>query len=117
MDNWRLNSGSNRNASQGNPDQARGNYNDPMAPQSDSESVQTAATPYQQDISVEGLLANVPLTKPAMDTSNSKVARSLFQVGKNYQTLLEDYPAAIQSYQESLKRFPEIRRQTTSRLL
>jgi tetratricopeptide (TPR) repeat protein len=107
MDNWRLNSGSNRNASQGNPDQARGNYNDPMAPQSDSESVQTAATPYQQDISVEGLLANVPLTKPAMDTSNSKVARSLFQVGKNYQTLLEDYPAAIQSYQESLKRFPD----------
>ncbi len=106
-DNWRLNTGSNRSASQSNPDQARGNYNDPMAPKSDSANVQPAATPYQQDISVEGLLANVPLTKPAINTSNSKIARSLFQVGKNYQTLLEDFPAAIQSYQESLKRFPD----------
>jgi tetratricopeptide (TPR) repeat protein len=106
-DNWRLNSGSNRNASQINPDQVRGNYNDPLAPQPDSANVQPAATPYQQDISVEGLLANVPLTKPAMDTSNSKIARSLFQVGKNYQSLLEDYRAAIESYEQSLKRFPD----------
>jgi outer membrane protein assembly factor BamD (BamD/ComL family) len=106
-DNWRLNSGSNRNASQANPDQVQGNYNDPMAPQSDSTNVQPTAAPYQQDISVEGLLANVPLTKPALDTSNSKIALSLFQVGKNYQTLLEDYPAAIESYEQSLKRFPD----------
>jgi tetratricopeptide (TPR) repeat protein len=107
IDNWRLNSGSNRNASQSNPDQVHGNYNDPMAPQTDSETVRPATTPYQQDISVEGLLANVPLTKPALDTSNSKIARSLFQVGKNYQTLLEDFRAAIESYQQSLKRFPD----------
>ncbi len=106
VDNWRLNNGSNRNSSN-NADQSRSNYNDPMAPQADSANEQPATTPYQQDISVEGLLANVPLTKPAIDTSNSKIARSLFQLGKNYQTLLEDYGAAIQSYEQSLKRFPD----------
>jgi len=31
----------------------------------------------------------------------------LFQVGKDYQNLLEDYSAAIDAYQKSLKRFPD----------
>ena len=61
----------------------------------------------QEDVSVEGLLANIPLTKPALDSSNDKVAASLYQLGKNYQNLLEDYPAAIGSYESSLKRFPD----------
>ena len=107
VDNWRRISGSSPTASVGNnPDQANANYGDPMAPK-ESASGQIPATPYQQDISEEGLLANVPLTKPALDTSNSKIARSLFQLGKNYQNLLEDYYAAIESYQQSLKRFPD----------
>ncbi len=42
-----------------------------------------------------------------MDTSNIKIATSLFQLGKNYQNLLEDYPAAIHTYLSSLKRFPD----------
>jgi tetratricopeptide (TPR) repeat protein len=83
------------------------NYGDPLAPQNQAEDVEIPASPFQQDISEEGLLANVPLTKTALDTSNSKIARSLFQLGKNYQNLLEDYSAAIASYQESLKRFPD----------
>ncbi len=53
------------------------------------------------------MLANVPVTKERLDQSNSKVAKSLFQLGKDYQTLLEDYGAAIGSYEESLKRFPD----------
>ena len=61
----------------------------------------------QQDISVSGLSANIPLTAEAMDSSNSKIARSLFQLGKNYQTLLEDYYAAIDRYEYSLERFPD----------
>jgi tetratricopeptide (TPR) repeat protein len=108
VDNWRRISGSTPNASVGNnPDQANANYGDPMVSQAESGNAQIPATPYQQDISEEGLLANVPLTKPALDTSNSKIARSLFQLGKNYQNLLEDYYAAIESYQQSLKRFPD----------
>lgn len=61
----------------------------------------------QQDISVSGLSANIPLTPEAMDSSNSKIARSLFQLGKNYQALLEDYYAAIDRYEYSLERFPD----------
>lgn len=108
VDNWRrISAAAQTSISGNNPDQANINYGDPMAAQKQAENVEIPSTPYQQDISVEGLVANVPLTKPALDTSNSKVARSLFQLGKNYQNLLEDYSAAIASYQESLKRFPD----------
>lgn len=105
MDNWRLN-GAGRSASN-MADMNRAAFGDPMAPQTDSTAEQITAAPVQQDISVQGLLANVPLTKPAMDTSNSKIAMSLFHLGKNYQNILEDYYAAIQSYEESLHRFPD----------
>ena len=108
VDNWRRISGSAPTASVGNnPDQANANNGDPMAPQTKPANAHIPATLYQQDISEQGLLANVPLTKPSLDTSNSKIARSLFQLGKNYQNLLEDYYAAIESYQQSLKRFPD----------
>ena len=63
--------------------------------------------PVQTDLSVQGLLANVPVTKEKLDISNKKVSKSLFQLGKDYQTLLEDYSAAIDAYQNSLKRFPD----------
>lgn len=68
---------------------------------------QLSAIPYQDDVSVAGLLYNVPLTKELMEASNTKVSNSLFQLGKNYQSLLEDYPAAIDAYQQSLQRFPD----------
>lgn len=109
VDNWRLSSvaGQNSSVNQNGSNSVQG---DPMAPQQQSSSAQAKSTlgiPYQNDISVEGLLANVPLTKSAMDTSNSKIARSLFQLGKNYQELLEDYYEAIDTYQKSLKQFPD----------
>jgi tetratricopeptide (TPR) repeat protein len=106
VDNWRLASTASPNSSQAsNGNQPGGNFGDPMAPQSANETVTEA--PVQQDISVEGLRANLPLTQPKMDTSKSKVARSLFAVGKDYQNLLEDYHAAIDAYEKSLKRFPD----------
>ena len=42
-----------------------------------------------------------------MDVSNTKVSTSLFQLGKNYQNLLEDYSAAVEAYERSLQRFPD----------
>ncbi len=108
VDNWRRVSSANQNSSiANNPDQANANYGDPMAPQAQSNNAEAIETPYQQDISEDGLRANLPLTPPQLDTSNSKIARSLFQVGKDYQNLLEDYLAAIDAYQQSLKRFPD----------
>ncbi|MEO6219799.1 MAG: tetratricopeptide repeat protein [Ginsengibacter sp.] len=69
--------------------------------------VESPLTQYQADVSVEGLSYNVPLTKEMMDVSNKKLSNSLFQLGKNYQNLLEDYTAAIDAYQQSLQRFPD----------
>lgn len=65
------------------------------------------AIPAQVDISVQGLLANVPLTKEKMAVSNTKVSASLFELGKKYQNLLEDYGAAVETYERSLQRFPD----------
>ena len=67
----------------------------------------TISPPMQSDLSVEGLLANVPLTKEKIEISNAKVSKSLFELGKDYQSLLEDYHAAIGTYDSSLKRFPD----------
>jgi len=106
VDNWRRLSGSQNSSSANNADQSAA-YGDPLAAKGQSATTETIATPVQQDISEQGLLANIPLTKIQLDTSNSKVARSLFQVGKDYQNLLEDYNAAIGSYQQSLQRFPD----------
>ncbi|MEO6836786.1 MAG: tetratricopeptide repeat protein [Ginsengibacter sp.] len=109
VDNWRRVSSADQNASF-NQNQSNSVEGDPMAPQSQSQSGKekiSLGIPSQDDISIEGLLANVPLTKSAMDTSNSKIARSLFQLGKNYQELLEDYKSAIETYLNSLKRFPD----------
>ena len=125
VDNWRRISSSGQNAisssrgrNQKEPTQKSGlvtGDGDPLAPARENTltDVNNAAgnTPedinYQEDISVEGLLANVPTTKPLLDLSNSKVAISLFQLGKNYQNLLEDYNAAIETYERSLNRFPD----------
>ncbi len=92
VDNWRRASPSNQNGSSFNQNQANSDNGDPMASQqANAKTKSELGVPFQNDISVEGLLANVPLTEPAMDTSNSKIARSLLQLGKNYQDLLEDY--------------------------
>ncbi|HEY5369092.1 MAG TPA: tetratricopeptide repeat protein [Hanamia sp.] len=107
VDNWRLSSVSSQagimGAPGGNPDEVA----DSAKNQKANGKVDEMGIPIQNDISEQGLLANVPLTKTAMDTSNSRVARSLFTLGKNYQELLEDYYAAIDTYEKSLKRFPD----------
>jgi tetratricopeptide (TPR) repeat protein len=107
VDNWRTNTSGTTANSFGNPDgtdssQILGDNVNPQNATANANSI-----PVQTDLSVSGLLANVPTTKEKLDQSNSKVAKSLFQLGKDYQTLLEDYSAAIGSYEESLKRFPD----------
>lgn len=123
VDNWRRASGSGADIAKVNNPPALnngvsgdplGNPDSDQSPQLDANGnpleggdVASPATPYQEDVSVDGLLFNVPLTKELMNASNSKVSRSLFQLGKNYQDLLEDYRAAIDAYQRSLQRFSD----------
>ena len=60
-----------------------------------------------QDISFEGLLANVPLTPEKLAQSNTTLSGSVFELAKLYQNELEDYQQAINTYDESLRRFPD----------
>ncbi|MEP7108137.1 MAG: hypothetical protein ABI760_09140, partial [Ferruginibacter sp.] len=60
-----------------------------------------------EDISYEGLMANVPLTPEKMDASNTLLAVNLFELAKLYQDELEDYALAIITYDQSLLRYPD----------
>ena len=60
-----------------------------------------------EDISYEGLMAGLPLTKEKLDASNNLLAISQFELGKIFQDDLEDYSEAIKTYLTSLQRFPD----------
>jgi tetratricopeptide (TPR) repeat protein len=107
VDNWRRSSSSQGATIAGRQQNEGAAYEDPLTAAASGGKEEVIAEPEQVDVSVEGLRANLPLTTPALDTSNVKVARALFQVGKDYQMLLEDYYAAIEAYEHSLKRFPD----------
>ncbi|UEG49115.1 tetratricopeptide repeat protein [Ferruginibacter lapsinanis] len=63
--------------------------------------------PTEEDISYDGLLANIPLTEEKMIISHSLIDAALFDLAQLYQNDLEDYKEAINTYQESLKRYPD----------
>ncbi|MGN6266269.1 MAG: tetratricopeptide repeat protein [Ginsengibacter sp.] len=106
-DNWRRSSSGRGAAVAGRQQNETNEYGDPLTATASPQKDEMIAAPEQADVSVEGLRANLPLTSGELDTSNVKVARALFQLGKDYQTLLEDYYAAIEAYERSLKRFPD----------
>ena len=60
-----------------------------------------------EDISFEGLMANLPLNAEKLAASNTLLAENLFELGKLFQQELQDYGEAINTYDESLKRFPD----------
>lgn len=58
------------------------------------------------DNSYEGLQANIPLTGEKLDASNKSIMDALFTLGQTFSGKLEEYPSAIQAYEELLRRFP-----------
>jgi tetratricopeptide (TPR) repeat protein len=60
-----------------------------------------------EDLSYEGLMANLPLTAERVIASNILLAENLYALGKLFQQELEDYGEAISTYDESLRRFPD----------
>lgn len=110
VDNWRrVSSQSSPTARNQSPGDQLATNRDPLAPVSTQKggTPVTPGQPEQSDVSVEGLRANLPLTQPGMDSSNSKIAVATFALGKAYQDLLEDYPAAVNTYETSLTKFPD----------
>ncbi len=113
VDNWRRLSANSSTGTTGGrqlpPIEDLKNNKDPMAPPDATGKVTAPdiSQPQQEDISADGLRANLPLTQPLLDSSNAKTATAYFALGKHYQNLLEDYGAAIETYETSLKRFPD----------
>ncbi len=58
------------------------------------------------DFSYEGLLANLPLTEELKKISRDSTEHALFELGKAYQDGLEEYNAAIGSYERMLSTYP-----------
>ena len=56
--------------------------------------------------SYEGMQANIPRTKEKVETSNKSIMDALYTMGKTFQNNLEEYPAAIDTYEDLMKRFP-----------
>lgn len=59
------------------------------------------------EITYDALLAYIPLTEEQLDQSNNKISEGLFNNGVQFQNVLQDYNAAIASYDTLLKRFPD----------
>ena len=59
------------------------------------------------DISYEGLLETVPTTTEKLKASNTLLSNALFELGKLFQSDLEDYGSAVETYEKSLQRYPD----------
>lgn len=58
-------------------------------------------------LSMESLTSDIPLTKTQMDSSNKAIIAALLENAHTFQNQLEDYPTAIETYEELMRRFPE----------
>lgn len=60
----------------------------------------------ESDVTFTGLMSRLPLTDEKMTTSNVSIMNALFMNGVTFQNSLEDYPMAIEAFEELNKRFP-----------
>lgn len=65
------------------------------------------AAPKKEELSLESLTNAIPLTQEQMELSNTIIIRALLDNGKIFQQQLDDYPSAIEVYEELLRRFPQ----------
>ena len=60
-----------------------------------------------KDLTPQGLLLSIPTTPKKITAAEQSVAKSFFTNGETFQNKLEEYEAAIASYDSLLKRFPD----------
>lgn len=58
------------------------------------------------DNSYEGLQQNIPLTEEKLNASNKSIMNALFTIAQTFVSPLEEYPSAIKTFEELLRRFP-----------
>jgi tetratricopeptide (TPR) repeat protein len=108
-DNWRRSGASSANITRNVPPPTGNNSGDVDAPPTNpsGELNDELTSPTAPDISFDGMMNNLPLTAEKLKLSNSLLSLSMFELGKIYQGNLEDYRAAVDAYESSLKRFPD----------
>lgn len=107
-------------AAPGAPDMGVGSPDDAGPVMSDNPDAPTSTAPKKvnkaaisnepaqpEDLSFEGMMANLPLTPERKTESDQRIAINLFESGKVYQFELTDYEEAIGAYETSLQRFPD----------
>ncbi len=105
IDNWRRKAAVDRSANpvlgdiDQKPPQDPGNKNNPL----DKGNVNNAG----DELSMEGLMKNLPLTPEKMGLSDDMISGNLLELGKAYQNDLEDYEMAVGAYEEYLQRYPD----------
>ncbi len=60
----------------------------------------------EQELSIQSLESDLPLTDTLLSQSNKKIEEALFQQAWIYKNKLEDHPMSIQLLEEILRRFP-----------
>ncbi len=58
------------------------------------------------EYSYDALMADIPLTKEKIDTSNTFIAKNLLSIAQIFQNELNDYEKAIEVYDDYVRRFP-----------
>ncbi len=96
VDNWRRQTAVERIAGQ---TQNQNTTNNPTADVADVNNIS------EDNLTVEGLKSNLPLTDEKILQSNKKIAEALFEQGQIYKNQLEDYEQAANVFEEIWKRF------------
>jgi len=103
VDNWRrksaISTASNLNAGNNGGDPLDDTKN--TVPGAGKDGVKTV------EFSYAGLMSELPMTQEQVDSSNNKIAKALIVLAKLFQNDLEDYKAAINTYENYLQRFPD----------
>ena len=84
---------------------AKTNNTDPDAP-ADSNAKEEEIVK-EQDLSFDGLMGGLPLTKELLDSSNKIIGKNLYDAAQIFQNELQDYNEAIRLYEDFLNRFTD----------
>lgn len=94
IDNWRRKSAIDRS------------FNNPTEITSDVLIKENPKENKEIELSLEALTKDLPLDPESINTSNENILNALMRNGYVFQYYLQDYPTAIETYEEILRRFP-----------
>lgn len=61
----------------------------------------------EPELTIETLSKDIPITSAQLQNSNDAIVKSLLANAATFQNQLEDYPSAIETYEELIRRYPD----------